>query len=47
MITVVYTFPLAQRIARASENDLRECALGYRARNLLVTARLVSSGKAN
>ena len=41
-----YTFPLAWRIARASENDLRECALGYRARNLLMTARLVSSGKA-
>ena len=42
-----YTFPMPQRIARASENDLRECALGYRARNLLVTARLVSSGKAD
>jgi N-glycosylase/DNA lyase len=44
---VLHTFPLARRIARASENDLRECALGYRARNLLATARLVSSGKAN
>jgi N-glycosylase/DNA lyase len=44
---VVYTFPAAQRIARASEDDLRKCALGYRARNLLATARLVSSGKAN
>src|SRR5207245_1941067 len=32
---VVYTFPPAQRIARATENDLRECALGYRAKNLL------------
>jgi len=42
-----YTFPPARRIARASENDLRECALGYRARNLLMTARLVSSGKAD
>jgi N-glycosylase/DNA lyase len=41
----VYTFPPAQRIAQASENDLRECALGYRAGNLLATARLVSSGK--
>jgi N-glycosylase/DNA lyase len=40
---VVYTFPPAQRIARATENDLRECALGYRAKNLLATARLVSS----
>jgi 3-methyladenine DNA glycosylase/8-oxoguanine DNA glycosylase len=44
---VVYTFPPAQRIARASENELRECALGYRAKNLLATAQRVSSGKAN
>ena len=44
---VVYTFPSAQRIACATENDLRECALGYRAKNLLASARLVSSGKAN
>ena len=42
-----YTFPLSQRIAQASENDLRECALGYRARNLLMTARIVSSAKAD
>jgi N-glycosylase/DNA lyase len=42
---VVYTFPPAQRIALATENDLRECALGYRAKNLLATARLVSSGE--
>jgi N-glycosylase/DNA lyase len=44
---VVYTFPPVQRIARATESDLRECALGYRAKNLLATARLVSSGNAN
>jgi N-glycosylase/DNA lyase len=44
---VVHTFPLSRRIARAAENDLRECALGYRARTLLMTARLVSSGKAD
>ena len=44
---VVYTFPSAQRIARASDQELRECALGYRARNLLATARLVTSGEAN
>src|SRR5947199_2894058 len=42
---VVYTFPPAQRIARPTENDLRECALGYRAKNLLATARLVTSGE--
>src|SRR6058998_2784984 len=33
---VVYTFPPARRIAGATEDDLRECALGYRAKNLLV-----------
>jgi len=43
----VYTFPSAQRVAKSSEKELRECALGYRAKNLLATARLVSSGAAN
>ena len=31
-------------IARASEKELRECTLGYRAKNLRATAQLVSSG---
>jgi N-glycosylase/DNA lyase len=44
---VVYTFPSAERIAASSEKELRECALGYRARNLLGTARAVASGEAN
>lgn len=44
---VVRTFPAAWRIARAAEDDLRKCALGYRAKNLLATARLVSSSEAN
>src|SRR5215469_2489109 len=44
---LVYTFPPAQQIAPATENELRQCALGYRAQNLLATARLVSSGAAN
>jgi N-glycosylase/DNA lyase len=43
----LHTFPLVRRIAQASENELRECALGYRAENLLATARLVSSGECN
>jgi N-glycosylase/DNA lyase len=42
---VIYTFPSPRRIARAKERDLRECKLGYRAENLLATARLVASGK--
>src|SRR6266571_6688960 len=44
---VIHTFPPAQQIARASEKQLRECALGYRARNLRATAQVVSSGQCN
>jgi N-glycosylase/DNA lyase len=44
---VVYTFPDADRLAEASEKELRECALGYRARNLRATAQRVASGAAN
>src|SRR5207245_8597704 len=43
----VYTFPCARPLAQCSEKELHECALGYRARNLLAAARLVSSGAAN
>jgi N-glycosylase/DNA lyase len=45
--TYVYTFPWPARLAHASEHELRACALGYRAKNLRSTARLVSSGEAN
>ena len=44
---VLHAFPSPQRIAATSEKELRECALGYRAKNLLATARLVSSGAAD
>ena len=44
---VVHTFPSPQRLAQSSEKELRECALGYRARNLLATARLVASSAAD
>lgn len=43
----VYTFPGARRLAQATEAELRECALGYRAKNLLATARLVANGEVN
>jgi N-glycosylase/DNA lyase len=43
----VHAFPPPDRIAALTERDLRACALGYRAKNLLATARLVASGKAN
>jgi N-glycosylase/DNA lyase len=42
----VYTFPPADRIASLRERALRGCALGYRAKNLLATARIVASGEA-
>ena len=42
---VVYTFPNAQRIARAFETELRECKLGYRAKNLRATAQRAGSGE--
>jgi len=45
--TPVYAFPGADRLAEITEDELRECALGYRAKNLLATARRVASGDAN
>jgi N-glycosylase/DNA lyase len=42
----VHSFPTPSRIAQLTEQDLRACALGYRAKNLLATARLVASGEA-
>src|ERR1051325_6184778 len=43
----VHTFPFPQRIAHRTEKELCECALGYRAKYLLATAQLVSSGTVN
>src|SRR6266852_1583050 len=43
----VYTFPSQAQLAKSSEKELRECALGYRAPNLLATARLVDSRAAD
>jgi N-glycosylase/DNA lyase len=45
--THVYAFPGPARLAQASETEMRACALGYRAKNLLATARIVSSGEAD
>jgi len=44
---LAHTFPSARRLAESSESELRKCALGYRAKNLLATARLVGSGEAD
>src|SRR5437660_2432530 len=45
--TTVFAFPDAERLAAAREVELRECALGYRAKNLLLTAQRVASGAAD
>jgi N-glycosylase/DNA lyase len=44
---LVYTFASPRRVAQASEKELRDCKLGYRAKHLRATARLVSSGEAD
>jgi len=44
---IVCTFPSPQRIGGVSETELRECKLGYRAKNLRMTAQLVTSGECN
>jgi len=44
---LVYTFASPLRFAQASEKELHDCKLGYRAKNLRATARLVSSGQAD
>jgi N-glycosylase/DNA lyase len=43
----VYAFPSPARLARATEKQLRQCALGYRAKNLRLTAQRVVSGEAD
>ena len=40
-----FSFPPASRIAAASEAELRECKMGFRAKYLLDAARRVSSGQ--
>ncbi len=40
-----WTFPTAQRLANASETELRACKLGFRAPNLRAAAQKVASGE--
>ncbi len=40
----VHAFPTASRLARATENELRACKMGFRAPYLLATARAIASG---
>ena len=41
----VHSFPSAERLALASEKELRACKMGFRAPNLLRTAQMVSGGE--
>jgi N-glycosylase/DNA lyase len=43
----VFSFPSPDALARATEREFRKCGLGYRAKNLLATARRVASGEAD
>jgi N-glycosylase/DNA lyase len=40
-----FEFPSAARLAAVPEGELRACKMGFRAPNLLATARLVASGQ--
>ncbi len=41
----LFAYPTPTALAAVDESDLRACALGYRAKNLLGSARLISSGE--
>jgi N-glycosylase/DNA lyase len=43
----LYAYPSPQSMAEGSEQDLRDCKLGYRAKNLLETARMIAEGTVN
>jgi len=40
-----YAYPSPEALACLEEADLRACSLGYRAKNLLASARLIASGE--
>ncbi len=40
-----YTFPTVEKLANASENGLRECGLGYRAKYVQATAKKIHNEK--
>lgn len=43
----VFSYPTPERLAVLEEADLLACSLGYRAKNLLKSARMISSGEVN
>ena len=46
-LTPAFAFPTAERLAACAEADLRGCKMGFRAPNLLATAKLLAAGKVN
>ena len=40
-----YAFPAPEQVASAAERDLRACKMGFRAPNLLATAKMVAAGE--
>ena len=40
-----YAFPTPEQVASAAERDLRACKMGFRAPNLLATAKMVAAGE--
>jgi N-glycosylase/DNA lyase len=43
----LFAYPSPERIAALNEADLLACSLGYRAKNLLASARMIASGEVN
>lgn len=43
--SVLHSFPTADQIARCSDRELRDCAMGFRAPYLLAAAKKVASGE--
>jgi len=41
----VFSFPTAERLAACAEPDLRACKMGFRAPNLLRTAKIIAAGE--
>jgi N-glycosylase/DNA lyase len=41
----LFSYPTPERLAAASEAELRECRLGFRAKTLLGSARMIASGE--
>ena len=41
----LHSYPTPERLAAATEQQLRDCKLGFRAKNLLGTARMIASGE--